>query len=321
MSSRIHPSVSSSAGNEPTVLPTGPVLVASDASADADAAFPLAQVVAAHGRIDVRVITVVQPFAMPLYGVEAVPVPLETNQAADSARDIAIRDQMARLLPEDAHWPVTVLDGDPVREIVEYARRCDARVLVVGRGRHGAIERVLGGESVLRMLQQGDTPVFAAERGMTTLPKRVVMATDFSVFSLYASQVGMSMVAQDALVYLVNVGPPYVAVDPILRSQAVGYREQATQGFAELHERLERDAVQFQDVLIDGNASDALLAFAKSVDADLIVLATHGYGFLRRAVLGSVAAELVRRGSCSLLIVPGSARTLAAARSHSVPAS
>jgi hypothetical protein len=31
-------------------------------------------------------------------------------------------------------------------------------------------------------------------------------------------------------------------------------------------------------------------------------------------VLGSVAAELVRRGSCSLLIVPGSARTMATAR-------
>jgi nucleotide-binding universal stress UspA family protein len=303
MSSTLRSNVSSFSGTEPTVMPTGPVLVASDASADADAAFPLAQVIAAHSKATVQVITVMQPFTMPLYGIEA--------------RASAIRDQMTRLLPMDASWPVSVLNGEPVREIIEQARRTNARVLVVGRGRHGAVDRVLGGESVLRLLQLGDTPVFAVEGGMTRLPRCVVIATEFSVFSLYAAQVAMSMIAPDATVHLVNVGPPFVAVDPILRSQAAGYREQAMEGFAVLHERLERDDVTFTDVLLEGNASDALLNYAKTADADVIVLATHGYGFLRRAVLGSVAAELVRRGVCSLLIVPGSARTLAAARAQS----
>ncbi len=320
MSSAIRPDATTFSGIEPTVLPMGPVLVASDASAEAEASFPLAQVVAAHGHASVEVITVMQPFAMPMYGIEAVAIPLDTNTAAESARVRAIRDQMARLLPKDAKWPVTALTGEPVREIVEHARRSNARMLVVGRGRHGAVDRVLGGESVLRLLQLGDTPVLAVEHGMTTLPRRVVMATDFSAFSLYAAQVGMSMVAPDAIVHLVNVGPPFVAVDAALHTQAAAYREQATQGFAMLHERLERDDVVFKDILLEGNASDALLAYAKVADADLIVLATHGYGFLRRAVLGSVAAELVRRGACSLLIVPGSARTLATARAQSATA-
>jgi hypothetical protein len=54
----------------------------------------------------------------------------------------------------------------------------------------------------------------------------------------------------------------------------------------------------------------------RSHPADLVVSATHGYGFLRRMMLGSVTAELVRSAPCSVLCVPGSARTLAAARAQ-----
>jgi nucleotide-binding universal stress UspA family protein len=126
----------------------------------------------------------------------------------------------------------------------------------------------------------------------------------------------MSMIATEATVHLMHVTTPVVAADPILGNVAADSHLQAEQGFAALRERLACDGVTFENVLRDGNASEALIAHAKAVDADLIVLATHGYGFLRRAVLGSVAADLVRRAPCSLLIVPGSARTLAAARAQ-----
>jgi nucleotide-binding universal stress UspA family protein len=90
-----------------------------------------------------------------------------------------------------------VRTGEPAHEIVECARALDARVIVVGRGRHAAV-RALGGETVLRLLQLGDTPVLAAEAKLTELPTRVVVATDFSEFSVYAAQVALSLVAPNA---------------------------------------------------------------------------------------------------------------------------
>jgi nucleotide-binding universal stress UspA family protein len=42
---------------------------------------------------------------------------------------------------------------------------------------------------------------------------------------------------------------------------------------------------------------------AKEVDADLIIIATHGYTGLDRALLGSVTERVARHAPCPVLIV------------------
>ena len=159
-------------------------------------------------------------------------------------------------------------------------------------------------------------PVFAVDPTLRALPHHVVIATDFSEFSLYAARVAMSFVAPNATVVLVNVAPPFVEADPILRDVETSYRSHAEVAFAQLRTTLYRDGVTIECVILTGNASDALMRYATTVQADLIVTATHGYGFFRRMVLGSVAAALVRHATCSVLCVPGSAHTMAAARAR-----
>jgi nucleotide-binding universal stress UspA family protein len=44
--------------------------------------------------------------------------------------------------------------------------------------------------------------------------------------------------------------------------------------------------------------------YAASQGADLIVVGTHGYGPVRRLVLGSVADQVVRMAPCPVLMVP-----------------
>ncbi|MEI6739941.1 MAG: universal stress protein [Gemmatimonadaceae bacterium] len=301
---------------EPIQLPTGPLLVASDTSPDSDAAFPVAQILAAQTHATVQVVSAVRPATMPMYAFDGWPVPIESATATRDTRESMIKAQMARLVPSATPWPVSVPIGEPIREISDQALQLKARMILVGRGRHGPLTRTLAGESVLRLLQLGDTPVLAVEPTLTALPKRVVIATDFSAFSLYAAQVAMQCVAPDAQIYLAHVAPPFVESDPVLREHAVAYRNQVRDAFAQLRERLTRKGLTLSDVILEGNATDRLIEFAASSNADLIVAATHGYGFIRRMILGSVAAQLVRGAPCSVLCVPGSARTMAAARAH-----
>ena len=42
---------------------------------------------------------------------------------------------------------------------------------------------------------------------------------------------------------------------------------------------------------------------AKTLDASLIVIATHGYTGLKHIYLGSVAERVVRHAHCSVLVV------------------
>jgi nucleotide-binding universal stress UspA family protein len=52
-----------------------------------------------------------------------------------------------------------------------------------------------------------------------------------------------------------------------------------------------------------GGASERIVSLAAAVDADLIVLGTHGRTGISRLVLGSVAEQVVRTAGCGVLVI------------------
>lgn len=65
---------------------------------------------------------------------------------------------------------------------------------------------------------------------------------------------------------------------------------------AKLNRRRVAAAVDF------GKPSEAILALAEDVEADLIVIGTHGRKGLERLVVGSVANAVVRDAKCAVLV-------------------
>jgi len=53
----------------------------------------------------------------------------------------------------------------------------------------------------------------------------------------------------------------------------------------------------------EGSAADVIIERAKSLPADLIAMTTHGRSGFARAVVGSVADEVVRNVTCPVLLV------------------
>lgn len=58
-----------------------------------------------------------------------------------------------------------------------------------------------------------------------------------------------------------------------------------------------------------GEPASVILAVARDVGADLIVMGTHGRTGLRHLLVGSVAEQVVRRASCPVLTLHTSATT------------
>lgn len=57
-----------------------------------------------------------------------------------------------------------------------------------------------------------------------------------------------------------------------------------------------------------GDATELIVNAARDVEADLIVVGTHGRGGFRSAVLGSVARGLLHRAFCPVLSIPPETR-------------
>jgi len=55
--------------------------------------------------------------------------------------------------------------------------------------------------------------------------------------------------------------------------------------------------------ILDGGPAHAIVDEARAWGADLIVLGSHGYGFMTRMILGSVAGAVVADAPCSVLVV------------------
>jgi nucleotide-binding universal stress UspA family protein len=81
------------------------------------------------------------------------------------------------------------------------------------------------------------------------------------------------------------------------RKHVAGLVEEYQQRNGEL--TMERIAVY----VATGHPAERIVALADAVDADLIVMGTHGRTGLKRWVLGSVAEEVVRRAPCGVFVI------------------
>ena len=67
-------------------------------------------------------------------------------------------------------------------------------------------------------------------------------------------------------------------------------------------ERISRE-VKSRNIVILGNAADEITRIAESENADIIVIATHGWTGWRRFIFGSVAEKVVRTSCCPVLTI------------------
>lgn len=141
--------------------------------------------------------------------------------------------------------------------------------------------------------------------------KRILFPTDFSENAQAAQKYACALAEQfQAELHLLHV-----MVDPAIVIPEPGTFFPIPDTFlAELKERTEKaldgalDAKwcagkTVQRVIRRGTPFVEIVRYAKDVDADLIVIGTHGRGGLAHVLLGSVAEKVVRKAPCPVLTV------------------
>ncbi len=79
-----------------------------------------------------------------------------------------------------------------------------------------------------------------------------------------------------------------------------------------VRERLRGDGVECHSLVVQGPIIDKILEEAGRVNADMIVIGSHGHGMLYDLVLGSVSEGVTRKATCPVLVVPDPSRSAAA---------
>jgi nucleotide-binding universal stress UspA family protein len=201
------------------------------------------------------------------------------------------------------------------KAILERARAARADLIVVGAHRKRPLGDALLGSTADRVIRGADVPCLVV-RGPLSLPlRRVLVPLDLSEPAVGALDVALKW--SDALRPSTEVAPlgPQVTVlhvVPLAFDLADLPFDRAVIG-PELHREVEaararvpgaqalevREEVRWGDV-----PAEEILRVAEQDRADLLVLATHGFGAVKRALIGSVASAVARAASCPVLLVP-----------------
>ncbi|MGE5682530.1 MAG: universal stress protein [Bacillota bacterium] len=142
--------------------------------------------------------------------------------------------------------------------------------------------------------------------------KNIVVPTDFSKISnsafLYAGSLAEQFNAKLHLIYIMDKTPPMLALQSLDVSEEQLMRsmeEQASVTLVEICENLQKSTeVSITPVLRKGLDYEEIINYADEINADLIVIATHGRTGILHTLLGSVAEKVIRYSKKPVLVVP-----------------
>lgn len=134
--------------------------------------------------------------------------------------------------------------------------------------------------------------------------RTTVAPVDFSDASIHAAGVARDLVADAGQLHIVHVLPSLSAAEPGLLWNVLDEATARDQAYAELEKRFTGERFAGANLVVAfGSAADEIVELARSIQAGLIVMPSHGRTGLSRMMIGSVAELVMRHAPCPVLIL------------------
>lgn len=215
----------------------------------------------------------------------------------------AVQHHVDAVLGTD-HTAVDILleSGTPHVGLLKQADETRAGVIVAGPG-----------STALDVVRHATTPVLIAR---PSPPGPVVGATDFSDPSLPALHAAAAEARRRGsdlhLLHVFDVGlfvlgrapaaaMPYLADSSSIALEGLDHLQSLAK--QRLDSALREDGMAGTTAVVAGSARNAIVHYAESVQAELVVVGTHGRSGLARLTLGSTAASVIESAPCAVLVV------------------
>jgi nucleotide-binding universal stress UspA family protein len=200
--------------------------------------------------------------------------------------------------------------------ILERAREIGADLIVIGPARPRPFRGPILGNTADRILRSARVPVLVLPGASSLLLRSVVVPLDLAdpargaldqgllwADALRERGVDRGLAAAEVRVLYVIPGRyesrdfefDRVVAGPQLHLEVEDARERVGPA----------PGVAVREELRWGDApAEEIVRYVESEPTDLLVLGTHGYGALGRALVGSVTSRIVRAASCPMLLIP-----------------
>ncbi|MCB4822424.1 universal stress protein [Roseicella aerolata] len=226
----------------------------------------------------------------------------------------ALLRQQAAGLPELQAAGATPLveEGDPFEAVLRIAEARSVDLVVLGEHRRRPLRDIFVGTTVERVMRHGRQPVLMVNQPPAGPYRRILAATDLSEHAARALRAAarLGLLAGADLTLLHAFEPPGMGAVALANLPEAEVRAHAQDAAREARGALDRFAAGLGldrpplRLVEEGRAATVVKEAAARLRPDLLVIGTAGAGGLRRALLGSVAAEVLAAIRCDALAVP-----------------
>jgi nucleotide-binding universal stress UspA family protein len=260
-------------------------------------------------------ITALHVFTVPLpYG--PTPGMAETYPSFALPKPDEIAEDIRRFYGPGGHCPATVMvvEGTPSTEIVRYAERLPADLLMMATHGRGGFERLFLGSVTEKVLRSTRVPVLTVPPSVkgveTVVYKTILCPTEFSDPSIRALEYALTLAkGTDARLVLLHVIEGFLDHErPITEASHFSvpeyYRHLENEARSRLASALPAEARVWctpEQRVMFGRAYRVILQVAEEANADVIVMGVHGKGALNRRLVGSTTHHVIREAHCPVL--------------------
>jgi nucleotide-binding universal stress UspA family protein len=284
------------------------IMVGYDLAEGGETALKSAVVLADRYRAAIRLVHVIEP----LDSYQRISHPLTSPYTPEEiAQKTGVKLQALVASPELARLQVEyeVRKGKPFVELIIASKAWLADLIVVG-GASRTEEPFLGSTNE-RILRKALVPVMVAKKPLSVEAKTFLVPTDFSSCARKAAEEALmlakSFSGRVVFLHVLDLNPSYtiayahelgVSV-PILPPSP----EEIEPEWEAFLSDLPLEKIDWEKCTEEGQAATAIVHQAEQMQADVIVIGTHGRSGLPHMLLGSVAEKVSRMASCPVLTI------------------
>ncbi|HEX9728518.1 MAG TPA: universal stress protein [Gemmatimonadales bacterium] len=282
-----------------------PVLIGVDASPAAVEAARAGQAVADVTGAPIRLVHATpDAWSVPAVADSISPDVEALNDAARHAARLAVAHELGNTVSAGALDAMDIMTGRAAVVLRECAERIDAGLVVLGGKHHSVLGRWVVGSTAHALVRSLETPLLVTTPEMLPVA-RVMAAVDLSdaggptikAASRFAELFGASL-------HVLHVVAPL----PIIPETPLRFTDQEVGAHAQAHlERYVWPEIDFPGAttsIARGPVTTTIAQEAIDRQVDVLVVGSHGKGWVDRLLIGSVTERLLNALPCTVLVVP-----------------
>ena len=291
------------------------IMLPLDGSQFDEQALPIATTLAARCGAQLRVVHVHERKSADEWEV-LTPFRFEGVEGAERDWDVVdVQHDREYLAQHAGGAEYKVLEGPVVQSLEREIAESNPDLIVMATHARGGITRALVGSVADQLIRDIHKPILLirvlekqrAVQELRTDHILVPLSGAPMATSVLQHALSMATPSETRITLLRIVAPPYAATELAVLGESDEILQERVQ---EAHDYVEGIATQLSaegylvdtDVVISGVPADAILDYAQENDCDVICMATHGRGGVKRMLLGSVATSVLHHAEVPVLL-------------------